>query len=86
MYIFGYFFQKRHFKGIWEKGHIDKKRWGGGGGGGGGGPPPPPPPAGGGGGGGGGWLATPLPLPAPEGMLNMHSHFIGGTTSQNRMK
>ena len=30
MYIFGYFFQKRHFKGIWEKGHIDKKRWGGG--------------------------------------------------------
>ena len=64
MYIFGYFFQKRHFKGIWEKGHIDKKRWGG----------------------GGGWLATPLPLPAPEGMLNMHSHFIGGTTSQNRMK
>ena len=31
MYIFGYFFQKRHFKGIWEKGHIDKKRWGGGG-------------------------------------------------------
>ena len=32
MYIFGYFFQKRHFKGIWEKGHIDKKRWGGGGG------------------------------------------------------
>ena len=42
MYIFGYFFQKRHFKGIWEKGHIDKKRWGGGGGGLAGDPTAPP--------------------------------------------
>ena len=30
MYIFGYSFQKKHFKGSSKKGHIDKKLWAGG--------------------------------------------------------
>ena len=44
MYIFGYFFQKGHFKGFSKKEHIKKKSFLGGGGGGSDPPPAPPPP------------------------------------------